>query len=87
MDVWEALLTGFQVALTPYNLLFCFLGCLLGTLIGVLPGIGPTAGIAILMPLTFGLPPVTAFITMEGVKSRFPYFAQVTVAIVTERGG
>ena len=40
MDVWGNLFLGFQVALSPYNLLFCFLGCLFGTLIGVLPGIG-----------------------------------------------
>jgi len=57
----------FQVALSPYNLLFCFLGCLMGTLIGVLPGIGPTAAISILIPLTFGLHPTTAFITMAGL--------------------
>ena len=58
---------GFQVALSPHNLLFCFLGCLMGTLIGVLPGIGPTAAISILIPLTFGLHPTTAFITMAGL--------------------
>ena len=86
MDVWEALLTGFQVALTPYNLLFCFLGCLLGTLIGVLPGIGPTAGIAILMPLTFALPPVTAFITMAGLFYGTMYGGSTTAILMNVPG-
>ncbi len=67
MEVLRNLIMGFQVALLPHNLLFCFLGCLMGTLIGVLPGIGPTAGVSILIPLTFGLHPTTAFITMAGL--------------------
>ncbi|MBU2235175.1 MAG: tripartite tricarboxylate transporter permease, partial [Proteobacteria bacterium] len=49
------------------NLFFCFLGTLLGTLIGVLPGIGPTTGVAILIPITFGMNATTAIITMAGV--------------------
>ena len=44
---------GFMVALSPQNLLFCFLGVLMGTLIGVLPGIGPVSGVAILLPIVF----------------------------------
>jgi len=49
---------GFSVAFTFHNLGLCFLGCLVGTLIGVLPGIGPIATITMLLPVTFGLPPV-----------------------------
>jgi putative tricarboxylic transport membrane protein len=58
---------GFQVATSWQNLLFCFMGTLFGTLIGVLPGIGPTTGVAILIPITFGMNPTTAIITMAGV--------------------
>lgn len=58
---------GFQVATTWENLLFCFMGTLFGTLIGVLPGIGPTTGVAILIPITFGMNATSAIITMAGV--------------------
>lgn len=67
MEILNQLMTGFQVASTWQNLLFCFMGTLFGTLIGVLPGIGPTTGVAILIPITFGMNPTTAIITMAGV--------------------
>ncbi len=55
MDILSNLALGFGVALTPENLLFCFIGTMIGTLIGVLPGIGPVATVAILLPITFNL--------------------------------
>jgi putative tricarboxylic transport membrane protein len=58
---------GLGVALTPTNLALCFTGCLLGTLVGVLPGVGPIATIAILLPITFGLEPVSALIMLSGI--------------------
>ncbi len=67
MDIFQHLITGFQVASSWENLLFCFMGTLFGTLIGVLPGIGPTTGVAILIPITFGMNPTSAIITMAGV--------------------
>jgi putative tricarboxylic transport membrane protein len=66
-DVVSNLVFGLGVALTPTNLALCFVGCLLGTLVGVLPGIGPIATIAILLPVTFGLEPVTALIMLAGI--------------------
>ena len=57
MDLLSNIGLGLSVAALPYNLLFCFIGVLLGTLIGVLPGLGPLATIAMLLPLTFVLPP------------------------------
>ena len=60
MDLITNLSIGFGVAVTPINLLYAFIGCLLGTLIGVLPGIGPVATIAMLLPATYTLPPVSA---------------------------
>jgi len=62
------LLQGFQIALTPVNLLWCFIGCLLGTAVGVLPGLGPAATIALLLPVSMKMgSPVTAIILMAGV--------------------
>ena len=54
------LISGFAVAFQPVNLFYCFIGCLIGTLVGVLPGIGPTAAMALLLPATFHVAPVSA---------------------------
>ena len=66
MDVFSNLGIGFAAALTLQNILFCLMGCLLGTLIGVLPGIGPIATIAMLLPITYGLDPLSALIMLAG---------------------
>lgn len=58
---------GFGIALQPQNLLYCFIGVTMGTLVGVLPGIGPTATIALLLPATFHLNPVSAIIMLSGI--------------------
>jgi putative tricarboxylic transport membrane protein len=60
----ENLLLGFQVAVTPINLFIAVLGILLGTIIGVLPGLGGANGVAILLPLTFTMPPTSAIILL-----------------------
>lgn len=67
MDLISNLSLGFGVAFTGINLLYAFIGCLLGTLIGVLPGIGPLATIAMLLPATYALPPVSALIMLAGI--------------------
>jgi putative tricarboxylic transport membrane protein len=58
---------GFSIALQPQNLFYCFLGVTMGTLVGVLPGIGPTATIALLLPVTFKLDPISAIIMLAGI--------------------
>ena len=58
----ENLLLGFQIAITPFNLSMAVVGILLGTIIGVLPGLGGANGVAILLPLTFTMPPTSAII-------------------------
>jgi putative tricarboxylic transport membrane protein len=60
----ENLVLGFQLALTPYNLFIAVVGILLGTIIGVLPGLGGANGVAILLPLTFTMPPTSAIILL-----------------------
>jgi putative tricarboxylic transport membrane protein len=67
MDVFNNLAIGFAVALTPINLLYCFLGSFIGTAIGVLPGIGPPATIALLLPVTYGIPATSAIILLAGI--------------------
>src|SRR3569833_1751386 len=61
-DFWY----GFGVALEPHNLMYCFLGVLIGNMVGVLPGKGALATISILLPLTFGIPPVGAILLLAG---------------------
>ena len=67
METLALLAQGSAVALTPDNLIWSIIGVTLGTAIGVLPGIGPATTVAILMPLTVGLPPVSAFIMFAGI--------------------
>ncbi|UHS63936.1 tripartite tricarboxylate transporter permease [Agrobacterium vaccinii] len=67
MDTFFDLMNGFAVALTPANIGWSLLGVTLGTAIGVLPGIGPATTVALLMPLTLGLDPISAFIMFAGI--------------------
>jgi putative tricarboxylic transport membrane protein len=67
MDLWSNLALGVETAFSWNALLYCFLGVTVGTLIGVLPGIGPMATIAMLLPLTFHLPPTEAMIMLAGI--------------------
>lgn len=67
MDTISALMHGFAVAATPINLLWSLIGVTLGTAIGVLPGIGPATTVALLMPVTLGLDPTSAFIMFAGI--------------------
>src|SRR6185295_9831685 len=57
VEIFHGVLYGFQVALQPINLLYCFAGVFIGTLVGVLPGLGPAAAIALLLPSTFAASP------------------------------
>ncbi len=86
MDVLYNLLKGFAIAAEPLNLLFCFLGVLIGTLIGVLPGIGPTATVALLLPITFSVPPVSAIILLAGVYYGSMYGGSTTSILVNLPG-
>jgi len=67
MNVLANLMGGFGIALTPWNLLYAFLGALIGTAIGVLPGLGPPATIALLLPLTYGMDATSAMIMVSGI--------------------
>ena len=86
MDLLSNLAIGFGVAFTPINLLYAFVGCLLGTLIGVLPGIGPVATIAMLLPATYALPPVSALIMLAGIYYGAQYGGSTTAILVNLPG-
>src|SRR5688572_21782577 len=82
----DHLLLGFSLATTPVNLLFAFLGVFLGTVIGALPGIGPSAGVAVLLPVTFGMSPVTAIIMLAGIYYGAMYGGTITSVLINTPG-
>ena len=86
MDFLANLALGFGVALTPANLGFALVGCLVGTLVGVLPGIGPVATVAMLLPLTFHLEPVSGLIMLAGIFYGAQYGGSTTAILVNMPG-
>jgi TctA family transporter len=86
MELLSNLALGFQTAVSPLNLLYCLAGALIGTLIGVLPGIGPVQTIAILLPTTFALPPVSALIMLSGIYYGAQYGGSTTSILVNVPG-
>jgi putative tricarboxylic transport membrane protein len=86
MDVINQLGMGFGVVCTVGNLLFCFLGCLIGTLIGVLPGLGPVATLSLLLPITFGMEPISSIILLAGVYYGAQYGGSTTSILVNIPG-
>ncbi len=86
MDVLQNVLYGFQVAMQPLNLAYCFFGVLIGTLVGVLPGLGPAAAIALLLPSTFKATPVSAIIMLAGIYYGAMYGGSTTSILVNIPG-
>lgn len=86
MECLDLLYLGFSEALSPTNLASCLIGALLGTLIGVLPGIGPTATVAILLPITYFLPPLAALIMLAGIFYGAQYGGSTTAILVNLPG-
>jgi TctA family transporter len=86
MDLLANLGVGLHAALTPINLLYCLIGAFLGTLIGVLPGLGPVATIAMLLPATFTLPPLSSLIMLAGIYYGAQYGGSTTAILVNIPG-
>src|SRR5579883_1943446 len=86
MDLLGNLVLGMKVALSLQNLLYALVGCMVGTLIGVLPGIGPVATIAMLLPITFHLPPTAALIMLAGIYYGAQYGGSTTSILVNLPG-
>ncbi|MDB5795731.1 MAG: tctA [Noviherbaspirillum sp.] len=86
LDILSNLALGLGSAVTFQNLAFCLLGCLLGTLIGVLPGIGAIPTIAMLLPLTFGMSPLTSLIMLAGIYYGAQYGGSTSAILVRMPG-
>ncbi len=86
MDLIHHLAIGFGAALSPENVLYCFIGALLGTFIGVLPGIGPTATVAMLLPITYYLSPTASLIMLAGIYYGSQYGGSTTAILVNLPG-
>ena len=86
MEFLNHLGLGFEAALSLNNLTFCFIGVLVGTAIGILPGLGPLATIAMLLPLTYSLDPVTGLIMISGIYYGAQYGGSTTAILVNLPG-
>ena len=86
MELLSHLWLGLQTSASLANLFYCFVGVFLGTAIGVLPGLGPTATIAMLLPVTFALPPVSALIMLAGIYYGSQYGGSTTSILVNLPG-
>ena len=86
MNYFHDFIYGLNIAFQPWNLLSCFFGCFIGTLVGVLPGIGPVGTMSLLLPITFGISPVTGIIMLAGIFYGAQYGGSTTSIIVNIPG-
>jgi putative tricarboxylic transport membrane protein len=86
MEVFHFLALGFDTAMSLTNLFYCLVGVFLGTAVGVLPGLGPVATIAMLLPATFALPPITSLIMLAGIYYGAQYGGSTTAILVNLPG-
>ncbi len=82
----DNLMLGLETAATPQNLMWCFVGVLLGTAIGMLPGLGSTTGVAILLPATLTMEPVTALIMLAGIYYGCQYGSSISSILISTPG-
>ncbi len=86
MEIFQNLALGFEHALSAQNLAFCFIGVVVGTMVGVLPGLGPLPTIAMLLPITFGVPPTSALIMLAGIYYGAQYGGSTTAILLNLPG-
>src|SRR5215208_1944695 len=86
MDFLSNLALGFSVALTPFNLLMAVAGVLIGIVIGALPGVGPPSGVAMLLPLTFGMSPTSGIIMLAALYAGTMYGGTITAVLINTPG-
>ena len=77
---------GFRLALTPFNLLMAVAGVMVGILIGALPGVGPPSGVAMLLPLTFGMDPTSGIIMLAALYAGTMYGGTITAVLINTPG-
>ena len=86
MDFLAQVVEGFQTAISPVNLFYCFVGVLFGTVTGLLPGLGSPTAVALLLPLTLAMDPVTALIMLAGIYYGTQYGATISSVLVATPG-
>jgi len=86
MDIFNALMHGFALAITPANLLWCLVGCALGTAVGVLPGIGPAVAVAMLLPITGKVDVTASMIFFSGIYYGAMYGGSTTSILLNTPG-
>src|SRR5262245_42881972 len=86
LDFLSNLAMGFGVALTPFNVLMAIAGVIVGILIGALPGIGPPSGVALLLPLTFGMDPTSGIIMLAALYAGTMYGGTITAVLINTPG-
>ncbi|WP_296556578.1 tripartite tricarboxylate transporter permease [Pigmentiphaga sp.] len=82
MDLFDNLALGFATALTWQNVGYALLGCLIGTFIGLLPGLGPISTVAMLLPITYSLPPAGALILLASIYYGAQYGGSTTAILL-----
>ena len=86
MDIFSDLVMGLSIAITPINMLYLLAGAMVGIIVGVIPGFGPSAGLAILLPLTFGMDPVGAIMMLAAIYYGSMYGGTITSILLNTPG-
>ena len=86
MDIFSDLVMGLSVAISPINLLYLLIGAIVGMVVGVIPGFGPSAGLAILLPVTFGMDPIGAIMMLAAIYYGAMYGGTITSILLNTPG-
>lgn len=86
MDIFNNLFMGLSIAITPINLVYLLTGAMVGMVVGVIPGFGPSAGLAILLPVTFGMDPIGAIMMLAAIYYGAMYGGTITSILLNTPG-
>ena len=86
MDIFSDLILGLSIAITPINMVYLLVGAMVGMIVGVIPGFGPSAGLAILLPVTFGMDPVGAIMMLAAIYYGAMYGGTITSILLNTPG-
>ena len=86
MDIFSDLIMGLSIAVTPINMVYLLVGAMVGMIVGVIPGFGPAAGLAILLPVTFGMDPVGAIMMLAAIYYGAMYGGTITSILLNTPG-
>ncbi len=86
MDIFSDLMMGLSVAITPINMVYLLVGAMVGMIVGVIPGFGPSAGLAILLPITFGMDPIGAIMMLAAIYYGAMYGGTITSILLNTPG-